>query len=119
MGNINTAEFASHFTQKEIQKLYARFKQIDSDGSGDLDPREIFNVPELQQNPLVQRVISIFDINKDGKISFSEFLTGIPEVMQDWLHSTATMRRRSFDLLSRSTISMRTATSPTASSSQC
>lgn len=80
MGNINTAEFASHFTQKEIQKLYARFKQIDSDGSGDLDPREIFNVPELQQNPLVQRVISIFDINKDGKISFSEFLTGtIPQ----------------------------------------
>ena len=72
MGNINTAEFASHFTQKEIQKLYARFKQIDSDGSGDLDPREIFNVPELQQNPLVQRVISIFDINKDGKISEQE-----------------------------------------------
>lgn len=76
MGNINTQEFSAHFTQKEIQKLYARFKQIDSDGSGDLDPKEIFNVPELSQNPLVQRVISIFDINKDGKISFSEFLTG-------------------------------------------
>lgn len=68
MGN---AEFPSQFSQKEIQKLYARFKQIDEDNSGDLDPDEIFNVPELNQNPLVKRVISIFDKNKDGKISFS------------------------------------------------
>ena len=51
--------------------MYARFKQIDEDNSGDLDPDEIFNVPELNQNPLVKRVISIFDKNKDGKISFS------------------------------------------------
>lgn len=68
MGNT---EFPSQFTEKEIQKLYARFKQIDEDNSGDLDPDEIFNVPELNQNPLVKRVISIFDKNKDGKISFS------------------------------------------------
>lgn len=67
MGNT---EFPSQFSQKEIQKLYARFKQIDEDNSGDLDPEEIFNVPELNQNPLVKRVISIFDKNKDGKISF-------------------------------------------------
>lgn len=50
--------------------------EIDSDSSGDLDPKEIFNVPELNQNPLVQRVIAVFDINKDGKISFKEFLSG-------------------------------------------
>ena len=74
MGNT---EFPSQFSQKEIQKLYARFKQIDEDNSGDLDPEEIFNVPELNQNPLVKRVISIFDKNKDGKISFGEFLSGI------------------------------------------
>ena len=34
-------------------------------------------MPELNQNPLVKRVISIFDKNKDGKISFSEFLSGL------------------------------------------
>lgn len=73
MGNT---EFPSQFSQKEIQKLYARFKQIDEDNSGDLDPEEIFNVPELNQNPLVKRVISIFNKNKDGKISFGEFLSG-------------------------------------------
>jgi Ca2+-binding EF-hand superfamily protein len=31
----------------------------------------------LAQNPLVKRVITIFDKNKDGKISFAEFLEGL------------------------------------------
>ena len=31
----------------------------------------------LSQNPLVKRVISIFDKDKDGKISFVEFITGL------------------------------------------
>lgn len=35
MGNT---EFPSQFTEKEIQKLYARFQEIDKDKSGDLDP---------------------------------------------------------------------------------
>ena len=64
--------------------MYARFKQIDEDNSGDLDPEEIFNVPELNQNPLVKRVISIFDKNKDGKISFSEFLSGMLLIIEGW-----------------------------------
>lgn len=70
MGIVNTSEFSKEFTPKEIQKLYARFMEIDADSSGDLDPKEIFNLPELNQNPLVQRVIAVFDINQDGKISF-------------------------------------------------
>lgn len=72
MGN---AQFGN-FNSDQIQKLYARFKQIDRDGSGELDPKEIFNVPELANNPLVQRVITIFDTDGNGKISFKEFLTG-------------------------------------------
>ena len=92
MGNT---EFPSQFTEKEIQKLYARFQEIDTDKSGDLDPEEIFNVPELNQNPLVKRVISVFDTNSDGKISFKEFLEGktvlIFEVLQ--LCMVPTMKR--------------------------
>jgi serine/threonine-protein phosphatase 2B regulatory subunit len=34
-------------------------------------------VPELSQNPLVKRVVSVFDKNKDGNISFEEFLSGV------------------------------------------
>ena len=50
---------------------------LDTDKSGELEPEEFFDVPELAQNPLVKRVISIFDKNKDGKISFAEFLSGL------------------------------------------
>ena len=41
MGN---SAFPGEFTEQEIKKLYARFKEIDTDGNGDLDPDEIFNV---------------------------------------------------------------------------
>jgi hypothetical protein len=99
--------------------LYARFKQIDEDNSGDLDPDEIFNVPELNQNPLVKRVISIFDKNKDGRISFSEFLSGSRSLMQDWLPSTALTKNTNSDSPSRSMTSMRTDSSPTENSSRC
>ena len=32
---------------------------------------------ELAQNPLVKRVIAVLDKNKDGKISFLEFVQGL------------------------------------------
>lgn len=35
------------------------------------------NETGLAQNPLVKRVISVFDKNKDGKISFVEFISGL------------------------------------------
>ncbi len=38
---------------------------------------------ELSQNPLVQRVIDVFDKNKDGKISFTEFVTGLSSLHAD------------------------------------
>jgi hypothetical protein len=84
-----------------------------------LDPDEIFNVPELNQNPLVKRVISIFDKNKDGKISFSEFLSGTSPLTQDSPRFTAPTRSTNCVSPSRSTTSTRTGSSPTASFSQC
>ena len=38
-----------------------RFKKLDLDNSGSLSVDEFMSLPELQQNPLVQRVIEIFD----------------------------------------------------------
>ena len=35
MGNAEI----NQFDQDQIQRLYARFKQMDRDGSGDLDPK--------------------------------------------------------------------------------
>lgn len=65
------------FTKEELRILYDNFVELDMDGSGQLDPEEFLDVPELRNNPIVNRVISIFDINKDGKISFYEFILGL------------------------------------------
>jgi Ca2+-binding EF-hand superfamily protein len=54
-----------------------------------LEPEEFFDIPgtyiipwvifttELAQNPLVRRVIAVLDKNKDGNISFLEFVQGL------------------------------------------
>jgi serine/threonine-protein phosphatase 2B regulatory subunit len=78
MGNeaSQNSEVQQAFTPKDIKRLYKKFSKLDTDKSGELEPSEFFDVPALSQNPLVKRVISIFDKNRDGKISFSEFITG-------------------------------------------
>ena len=35
------------------------------------------SLPELQQNPLVQRVIDIFDEDGNGEVDFKEFVKGL------------------------------------------
>lgn len=40
------------------------------DNSGSLSVDEFMSLPELQQNPLVQRVIDIFDTDGNGEVDF-------------------------------------------------
>uniref|UniRef100_A0A1I7VUZ7 Calcineurin subunit B type 1 n=1 Tax=Loa loa TaxID=7209 RepID=A0A1I7VUZ7_LOALO len=54
----------------ELRRLARRFKKLDLDGSGSLSVDEFMSLPELQQNPLVQRVIDIFDEDGDGEVDF-------------------------------------------------
>jgi Ca2+-binding EF-hand superfamily protein len=58
-------------TDKELKRLYRRFKKLDADGSGTLTADEFANIPELAVNPLLERIISIFDANQNGSIEFS------------------------------------------------
>ena len=37
------------------------------------------SLPELQQNPLVHRVISIFDTDQNGEVDFKEFIQGVSQ----------------------------------------
>ncbi|KAG0720284.1 Calcineurin subunit B type 1 [Chionoecetes opilio] len=37
------------------------------------------SLPELQQNPLVQRVIDIFDADGNGEVDFKEFIQGMSQ----------------------------------------
>ena len=55
---------------EEIKRLGKRFKKLDLDKSGSLSVDEFMSLPELQQNPLVQRVIDIFDTDGNGEVDF-------------------------------------------------
>ena len=57
-------------TEKELRRLQRRFNKLDADGSGSLSTEEFSNIPELASNPLLERIISIFDTNKNEEIEF-------------------------------------------------
>ena len=48
--------------------------------NGTLEPEELFDIPELAHNPLVKRVIEVLDKNRDGSISFLEFVQGLNQL---------------------------------------
>lgn len=64
----------------EIRRLGKRFKKLDIDGSGSLSVQEFMSIPELQQNPLVQRVIDIFDTDGNGEIDFKGKIKSVKEI---------------------------------------
>ena len=58
MGNETSLPMnCAAFDSEEIKRLGKRFKKLDLDNSGSLSVDEFMSLPELQQNPLVQRVI--------------------------------------------------------------
>lgn len=69
-----------NFSEADLQRLYKNFAKIDKDKSGMLEPEEFFDIPELANNPLVKRVIDVLDRNKDGSISFLEFVQGLNQL---------------------------------------
>lgn len=70
-------ELCSTFDAEEIKRLGKRFRKLDLDGSGSLSIDEFMSLPELKQNPLVQRVIEIFDTDGNGEVDFKEFIEGV------------------------------------------
>jgi len=81
MGNEHSLplEMCSHFDTDEIARLGKRFKKLDLDNSGSLSVDEFMSLPELHQNPLVQRVIEIFDQDGNGEVDFKEFIEGVSQ----------------------------------------
>ena len=61
---------ATNFDADEIKRL---------DNSGSLSVDEFMSLPELQQNPLVQRVIDLFDEDGNGEVDFKEFIQGVSQ----------------------------------------
>ncbi|KAF8820793.1 putative protein phosphatase 2b regulatory subunit [Cardiosporidium cionae] len=71
---------AANFSERDIKRLYKRFTELDKNQDGVLSFEELFSIPGIAENPLLQRVISIFDANSDGKVSFIEFLAGLAKL---------------------------------------
>eukprot|EP00697_Spironema_sp_BW2_P006710 gnl/Spiro4/20819_TR10136_c0_g1_i1.p1 gnl/Spiro4/20819_TR10136_c0_g1~~gnl/Spiro4/20819_TR10136_c0_g1_i1.p1 ORF type:complete len:196 (-),score=73.62 gnl/Spiro4/20819_TR10136_c0_g1_i1:94-630(-) len=74
---IDSMKEDCNFSQKEIRRLYKRFRKLDKDNSGTITTEEFMSIPELAMNPLVQRVISIFDQNRDDNVNFKEFISAL------------------------------------------
>ena len=72
-----------NFDKKELNILYNNFMSMDSNKNGLVEPDEFFDVPELKDNPIVARIIKVFDKNGDGKISFYEFVWGLSALTSD------------------------------------
>ncbi|KAI9220917.1 calcineurin subunit B [Blastocladiella britannica] len=65
------------FTKDEIKRLHKRFMKLDKDNSGSIDKEEFLNIPQIANNPLVGRLVSIFDTDGGGDVDFGEFLEGL------------------------------------------
>ena len=51
-------------------RLEKRFHKLDLDRSGAISVKEFLSVPELRDNPLVQRVADVLDSNRSGEVDF-------------------------------------------------
>ncbi|XP_036365612.1 calcineurin subunit B type 1-like [Octopus sinensis] len=79
MGNESSLGLCSNFDADEIKKLGRKFRKLDVDKSGSLSIDELSFFPESRMNPLVQRVIDIFDADGNGEINFKEFIDGLSQ----------------------------------------
>ena len=80
MGQVQTTPSpkANHaFTAGELNKLHKRFSKLDHDKDGFLELDEVSDIPALSQNPMIFRVLKAFDADRDGKLSFLEFIHGL------------------------------------------
>ena len=64
-------------TDDELKRLFRRFKRLDTDRSGALSVTEFLAIPELEHNPLVQRVVATFDSDGSGEVDFQEFISAL------------------------------------------
>ena len=68
--SLNTHTHTHTVEPDEIKRLSRSFKKLDLNQNGSLSVDEFMSIPELQQNPLVRRVIDILDTDRNGEVDF-------------------------------------------------
>ena len=65
---------STHFGAAEISALVQRFAQLDTDGDGKVNVDAICEMPEVAMYPLLRRIVSKFNSDKSGDVTFPEFV---------------------------------------------
>jgi|TARA_B110000091_G_scaffold178563_1_gene194392 serine/threonine-protein phosphatase 2B regulatory subunit len=63
--------------EKDVKKVYRKFRKIDGDGSGEVGIDEFFDGFHLTWSTFGQRVFMIMEISGDQKLGFDEFFVGM------------------------------------------
>jgi len=74
---LNQLQEGNTLTQAQILRLHRRFKKLDKDGSGTISKEEFNAIPALAANPLLERVLCVFDTDGDGNVDFKEFVRAL------------------------------------------
>lgn len=65
------------FTKEELDRLRKRFQKIDTDNSGCIEKEEFMSIPGVKDNPLAMRIMDVLDLDRNGLLSFDEFINGL------------------------------------------
>jgi serine/threonine-protein phosphatase 2B regulatory subunit len=65
------------FTRGEVNQMYKVFRQVDTDGSGDVSILEFLMAFELERTPFTVRAFSVFDDDRSGELDFQEFVVSL------------------------------------------
>jgi len=76
-GSSALGSFKSPFSDEELDKILQAFQSLDLDKDGLLRKDEFMVVENLEQNPLVDRVLDVFDSDGNGGIDFKEFIKAL------------------------------------------
>jgi Ca2+-binding EF-hand superfamily protein len=75
---------ALQISRNDLYRFYKVFGKVDLDGGGTIDLVEMLTVIDVERTPFTERVFSIFDDDKSGKIDFGEFVLAL------WNYNTLT-----------------------------
>lgn len=64
-------------SQAQILRLHKRFRKLDKDGNGTISREEFNSIPALAANPLLERVLTVFDTDGDKNVDFKEFVRAL------------------------------------------
>ncbi|KAF4671572.1 hypothetical protein FOL47_001444 [Perkinsus chesapeaki] len=74
---FSETEAGSSIKPSQIKKIFHKFQEIDTDGSGMIDYEEFRKVLLKEDTPMLRRLFALFDSDGSGEIDVKEFIVGL------------------------------------------